>query len=161
MNPDWLRLVAFVAYLAALVVFAGAAVFGVVRGRGVAGSLSMQGMLGTLLQLGAAVTITRVMSAGRLLPQTWELVGMLLAPLSAWLFVCAQVPATRATGELVTDGAYAWVRHPMYLAFLGLLLATGCAVSAGWMLLLAVALYVAGTELRISVEEAGLAGYSE
>jgi protein-S-isoprenylcysteine O-methyltransferase Ste14 len=84
---------------------------------------------------------------------------LVLAPASAWLFVWAQVPASRSTGELVTDGAYAWVRHPMYLAFLGLLVATGFAVSARWSLLAGVALYVVGSELRIAWEEAGLQEY--
>jgi protein-S-isoprenylcysteine O-methyltransferase Ste14 len=49
----------------------------------------------------------------------------------------------------------------MYLAFLGLLVATGFAVSAGWMLVLGVAIFVVGSEIRIAVEEAGLEGYAE
>ncbi len=121
----------------------------------------MQGSIGTLLQLGAAVLVTRALPDEPLRPLPWELAGMLLAPLSAWLFVWAQVPAARSDGGLVTDAAYAWVRHPMYLAFLGLLLATGFAISARWLLLGAVGLYVAGTELRVAVEEAGLAGYAD
>lgn len=153
-----LRAAAFVAYLAALVLFAGTAVFGAVRGHKVAGSISVQGSIGTLLQLAAAAVVARGIPSGPLRPLTWELCGMLLAPVSAWLFVWAQVPASRAEG-LVTEGAYAWVRHPMYLAFLGLLLATGCAVSARWLLLASVTLYIAGTELRIGVEEAALPGY--
>lgn len=158
---ELLRVAAFVAYLASLVVFASAALFGIARGRGVAGEISVQGILGTVLQLCAVALVTRAMPAGSLRPQTWELVGMLLAPLAGLLFVWAQVPAARSSGELLTDGAYAWVRHPMYLAFLGLLLATGFAVSARWMLLGAVTIYAAGTELRIAVEESGLAGYAD
>lgn len=127
---DLLRVAAFVAYLAALVVFAGAALFGM-AGRGMRGSVSLQGAIGTVLQIAAAAIVTRALPSGALRPQSWELVGMLLlAPASALLFVWAQVPAARSSGGLVTDGAYAWVRHPMYLAFLGLLLATGFAVSA-------------------------------
>jgi protein-S-isoprenylcysteine O-methyltransferase Ste14 len=161
-GPELLRVAAFVSYLAALVVVAGAALFGMVRGRGVAGGISVHGTAGTVLQLAAAAVVTRALPAGALRPQTWELVGMLLlAPVSAWLFVWAQVPAVRSEGALVTDGAYAWVRHPMYLAFLGLLLATGLAVSARWLLLAAVAVYIAGTELRIALEEAGLNGYAD
>ncbi len=160
MNPELLRVVAFVAYLAALVVVAGAAVFGMTRGQGAASGISVRGTIGTLMQLAAVVLVTRAMPDGPLRPRVWELAGMLvLAPASAWLFVWAQVPAARAAGALVTDGAYGWVRHPMYLAFLGLLVATGFAVSAGWTLLAAVAIFVAGTEMRIAVEESGLAGY--
>jgi protein-S-isoprenylcysteine O-methyltransferase Ste14 len=157
-----LRAAAFVAYLAALVVVAGAAMLGMTREQGVTSGISIRGTIGTLLQLGAAVLVTRAMSSGALRPQTWELAGMLvLAPASAWLFVWAQVPASRSEGGLVTDGAYGWVRHPMYLAFLGLLVATGFAVSAGLTLVAAVAVYAVGTELRIAVEEGGLAGYAE
>jgi protein-S-isoprenylcysteine O-methyltransferase Ste14 len=151
---EMLRVAAFAAYLAALVVFAGAALFGAVRGRWVPGSISLQGSIGTMMQLGAAAVVTRAMPEGALRPAAWELAGMLLlTPLSAWLFVWAQVPAARSEGELVTVGAYAWVRHPMYLAFAGLLLATGLAVSARWWLLGAVAVYAAGSGLRIAVEE--------
>jgi hypothetical protein len=35
------------------------------------------------------------------------------------------------------------------------------AVSTGWTLLGAVAVFVAGTEMRIAVEEAGLVGYAD
>ena len=161
MSTELLRAAAFVAYLAALVVVAGAALFGMTRSRGEVSKISVRGTIGTLLQLGAAVLVTRALPSGALRPQTWELVGMLaLAPASAWLFVWAQVPAARSTGGLVTEGAYAWVRHPMYLAFLGLLVVTGFVVSAGLILLAAVAVYIVGTELRITVEEAGLDGYS-
>lgn len=156
-----LRVAAFVAYLAALLVVAGAALFGIARGRGLVSTISAQGVIGTLLQLAAAALVSRALPDGPLRPQAWELAGLLLvAPLSAWLFVWAQIPAARSTGELVTDGAYAWVRHPMYLAFLGLLLATGLVVTARWLLLPAVAIYLAGTELRIAVEEVGLANYA-
>lgn len=161
MNPELLRAAAFVAYLAALVVFAGAALFGIARGRAVAGNISLQGAIGTVLQLAAAVIVTRAMPPEALRPHAWELAGMLvLAPASAWLFVAAQVPASRSAGELVMDGAYGWVRHPMYLAFLGLLVATGFAVSAGLWLVVGIAIYVVGTELRIALEESGLEGYA-
>jgi protein-S-isoprenylcysteine O-methyltransferase Ste14 len=161
-SSELLRVAAFVAYLAALVVVGGAALFGMTRGQGMAGGISLRGTVGTLLQLGAAVLVTRSIPEGALRPQAWELVGILiLAPASAWLFVWAQVPAARSEGGLVTGGAYGWVRHPMYLAFLGLLVATGLVLSAGWPLLGGVAVYLAGTELRIAVEEDGLVGYAE
>lgn len=157
-----LRVAAFTAYLAALFVVAVAALFGIARGRGVAGSISLQGTIGTLLQLAAAMLVSRALPEGPLRPRLWELAGMLaLSPLSAWLFVWTQVPASRSSGELVTEGAYSFVRHPMYLAFLGLLLATGFAVSAGWLLLAAVAIYLLGAELRIAMEEREIAGYGD
>lgn len=44
----------------------------------------------------------------------------------------------------------------MYLSFLALLIASGLLISIGPKLVLAVALYLAGTELRIASEEADL-----
>ena len=57
----------------------------------------------------------------------------------------------------MTHGVYAWMRHPIYLAFLAMLLATGLLASAGRGLLVAVVMYLAGSELRIASEEEDLA----
>ena len=83
----------------------------------------------------------------------------MLAPLAASLFVWVlQTAPNKGEAEtLVTGGAYAWLRHPMYLAFLAMLVATGLIVSAGLKLVVAVVLYLAGSELRIASEEANLA----
>lgn len=59
----------------------------------------------------------------------------------------------RADHALVTRGAFAWVRHPIYAALLGLLVATGIALDDGRALLLAIAVYVAGTLWRAGREE--------
>jgi protein-S-isoprenylcysteine O-methyltransferase Ste14 len=161
-TADLLRVAAFVAYLAAWALLGLAALFGMVRGPKTSGAISLQGTLGTLLQIGAAGVVTRSMASGALRLEWWELIGMLiLSPASAWLFVWAQASASRSAGGLVTDGAYAWVRHPMYLAFLGMLVATGFAVSARLFLLVAVAVFLLGSELRIAVEEAGLEKYDD
>ena len=58
---------------------------------------------------------------------------------------------------MVTGGAYSWVRHPIYLAFLAMLVATGMLISSGVKLILPVLLYLAGSELRIASEEVELA----
>jgi protein-S-isoprenylcysteine O-methyltransferase Ste14 len=58
---------------------------------------------------------------------------------------------------LATGGAYAWLRHPTYLAFLAMLIATGLVTSAGPKLVAAVILYLVGSELRIAYEETELA----
>lgn len=55
--------------------------------------------------------------------------------------------------ELVTTGAYSLVRHPIYTAMFGMLLGTALAVSTWWALLAGGAVFLAGTFLRIRVEE--------
>ena len=56
--------------------------------------------------------------------------------------------------ELVQSGPFAHVRHPIYSALLGLLLATGLALSTAWLTLLAAAVYLIGTYSRALREEA-------
>jgi len=81
-----------------------------------------------------------------------------LAPFAAALFVWALFSASHDAGAetLVTRGAYAWLRHPIYLAFLGMLVATGLLASNGLRLVMAVLIYLVGSELRIASEEKAL-----
>lgn len=55
--------------------------------------------------------------------------------------------------ELVTRGPYALVRHPIYSGMLGMLVATGIAVTHWWVVPIGVAAYVAGTLMRTRSEE--------
>lgn len=57
---------------------------------------------------------------------------------------------------LVTSGAFAVVRHPMYLGFFLLVMATALLASARWTMLAALAVYALGTEMRVAKEEAEL-----
>ncbi len=59
--------------------------------------------------------------------------------------------------ELITTGPFQWVRHPVYLGFAGMLLAT--IVMRGWPVagVLAMVAFVAGTEVRVQAEERLLA----
>ena len=54
---------------------------------------------------------------------------------------------------LVEAGPYSVVRHPIYSAMLGMLLATGLAFGPSFVVVVAVALYIVGTILRIRMEE--------
>jgi hypothetical protein len=56
--------------------------------------------------------------------------------------------------ELVRSGPFAQVRHPIYSALLGLLLATGLALSTAPLTALATVVYLAGTYWRALREEA-------
>ena len=158
---------AYCAYLASWLVFAIAAVAAVLprlrRGQippGKTTAIHAPVLIGTLLQAFAAFAISRSMPSGPLHPRTFELAGaLLLAPLGAALFVWAlrSAPKDADANTLVTGGAYAWLRHPIYLAFLALLVATGFLIAGGTKLVLPILLYVAGSELRIASEEGELA----
>ena len=55
--------------------------------------------------------------------------------------------------ELVTSGPYQYVRNPIYSGMLGMLVATGIAVSRPWGLLLGVLFFWVGTVVRVRAEE--------
>src|ERR1700754_4672867 len=83
--------------------------------------ITMPVIAGTLLQWAAFASIMLTLPAGPLRPSAFESVGgLVLAPLAVALFIWAQqFSAPRGTtATLVTSGAYRWLRHPIYLAFL-------------------------------------------
>src|SRR5215470_10389512 len=55
--------------------------------------------------------------------------------------------------DLITEGPYGWVRNPIYLGMLGLLVATGLALSEWRVLIAATVVFVVGTVIRIRSEE--------
>lgn len=55
--------------------------------------------------------------------------------------------------KLKTSGPYAYVRHPIYTGMLGMLLATGLAISHWIGLLVAFLIFMAGTIIRVRSEE--------
>ena len=88
--------------------------------------------------------------------------AMILAPLAAlfgWMAVRHLGKQLRILAglypdhELIRSGPYSVVRHPVYVSLFGMMLATGL-LFAWWPLLLAaIVLYIAGTEIRIAAEE--------
>jgi protein-S-isoprenylcysteine O-methyltransferase Ste14 len=59
--------------------------------------------------------------------------------------------------ELILTGPYRWIRHPVYASMLGMLLATGFAWSWWPLLLAALVIFLAGTEIRVRAEDGLLA----
>lgn len=164
MPIEQLRLAAFCAYLAAWVVFAIGSFVNAIprfqRRSNLQIRLKVSGTLGAALQIASAPIITFTLADGPLRPQPLELIGAFaLSPLAIFLFIGALLSSRRNTtsNTLVTDGVYAWIRHPIYLAFLIMLIATGLMASARQRLVLAIVVYLAGSELRISGEEKELA----
>lgn len=163
MAIEHFRVVTFLVYLASWLALAIAAVLGAMprrRGAETRPGMSAPEMGGLALQCVAALPITLSLGDGLLRPTAWEMAGVaVLAPIAAGLFWWARRVAARdaGVGTLVTCGAYSVVRHPMYLAFLAMLVATGLLASGGLRTAAAIALYLAGTELRVAAEEAELA----
>ncbi|MBV8808018.1 MAG: isoprenylcysteine carboxylmethyltransferase family protein [Acidobacteriaceae bacterium] len=67
--------------------------------------------------------------------------------------------ALSADHQLVRSGPYRLMRHPIYSSMLCVLLGTGLMITPLWLLLLAVPLFVAGTEIRVRVEDNLLASH--
>jgi protein-S-isoprenylcysteine O-methyltransferase Ste14 len=59
--------------------------------------------------------------------------------------------------KLITTGVYSIVRHPIYTAMLGMLIATGLVISHWLALSVAVVVFLAGTKIRMHLEEKLLA----
>ncbi|MBL8175576.1 MAG: isoprenylcysteine carboxylmethyltransferase family protein [Bryobacterales bacterium] len=159
MSTDPLRVAAFLTYLFAWLVLAVAALIYAIPSRGAARnpSISLPALIGTVIQLCALLPVVLTLNDGPLRPVPVEQAATILfAPLAVFFFLWAQRSASKHTGTLVTTGAYRRLRHPIYLAFGCMLLASGLIVSAGLWLLLAVLIYMIGTEIRIHDEEAEL-----
>ena len=63
------------------------------------------------------------------------------------------VARTRSDHKLVERGPFALMRHPIYVALFGLMIATGLALGHPWNLLLAAPIYWWGTLQRVAIEE--------
>jgi protein-S-isoprenylcysteine O-methyltransferase Ste14 len=116
--------------------------------------------------------ILQVLSMGLVFAWHRTLTGSTFWPISVFAIVLAAasvvliVAAQRALGrqfayqarlveshQLITAGPYGLVRHPIYTGLLGLTLATSLVVSAWPAVPLFLAVYLAGTVMRIRSEE--------
>src|SRR5215471_5621571 len=119
-------------------------------------------LVGLLLETGA-ILIASLAGLGTHEPSTWwRHAGMLIFAVPsialAWSAVKHLGKQLRVNAglyedhELVRTGAYSIVRHPIYAALFGMLLAT-LAVGAPWQwAAVAVVLFIAGTEIRVHTE---------
>lgn len=158
-----LKIAAYCGYLASWLTVIAVGLSGLVSRRHRQASeqvhLTIPTIIGTGLQIAAALVLTWSMPDTALNPSAAQLAGVLiLAPLGAAIFAWAMwsVPKDAQGGQLVTGGCYRWLRHPMYLAFLALLGATGLLVAPWTLQTAALLIYLIGTELRIADEEAAL-----
>ena len=148
-----MRAVAFCTYLAAWLTFALAAAQQAIAKLGQKQPIHLDAplVIGTGLQFAGALAVTLSIQTGALNPPLTHLVAVLiLAPAAAALFLFTL--RSQGTG-LVTTGAYAHLRHPLYLAFLLMLLATGLLVTIWPKIAAAALLYLIGSELRLASEE--------
>lgn len=98
------------------------------------------------------------------MPVVWLMCSLaaLLATAGAWMGAAARHELGKQWSydarlverhRLVVGGPYAHVRHPIYSAMLGMLLATGLAFSVWWALFIAVPIFAVGTAIRVRAEE--------
>jgi protein-S-isoprenylcysteine O-methyltransferase Ste14 len=92
--------------------------------------------LSFLAIVSAVGSVVFVMSAVKTLGKEWSLTARLVEG-----------------HKLATEGPYRFVRHPIYTAMLGMLLATGLAISRWPALVLAMVIFFIGTAIRIRTEE--------
>jgi protein-S-isoprenylcysteine O-methyltransferase Ste14 len=100
-------------------------------------------------------------------PQPWQVaisgVFMVLANLLSWSGARAlgkQLRVDAAVGadhELIRSGPYRIVRHPIYTSMLCLLFGIGVITVPLWLMMLALVLFLGGTEIRVRVEDGLLA----
>lgn len=99
-------------------------------------SKAIAGILEIIAVVSAIASIGLVIAAVKTLGKEWS------------------VTARVVTGhQLATKGPYNFVRHPIYTAMLGLLLANGIVFSFWPALLVAIAVYLSGSLIRIRSEE--------
>jgi protein-S-isoprenylcysteine O-methyltransferase Ste14 len=99
-------------------------------------SKSLDVILGIIAIVSAIISVVTVMTAVKTLGKEWSITARVVAG-----------------HKLATEGPYRFVRHPIYTGMLGMLIGTGIAVSYWPSVLVAMALFLIGTSIRIRIEE--------
>ena len=119
---------------------------------------------GIALQSVAFVLVSIIIVTPR--PEGMLVAAMVLMPLSAWLGWRSIVHLGKqwriqagvySDHELVCTGPYKVVRHPIYVALMGMLIGTGLVISWWPIVILAGLFFIAGMEIRIRAEDSLLA----
>ena len=91
-----------------------------------------------------------------------QLLAVIIAISSVWLAMAAIKELGKQWSlaarlvedhQLITTGVYQTVRHPIYTAMLGMLVATGLAYSNWIALVVSVIVFIVGTKIRTNLEE--------
>jgi protein-S-isoprenylcysteine O-methyltransferase Ste14 len=122
---------------------------------------------GIILQtVGFAFAWAYVRPEGFSKPAPESIISMILVPLSVWLTWAAAChlgkqwryeAALSEDHELIRTGPYRWIRNPIYLAMLGMTLATLAAWTWWPMAFASLVFFLAGAEVRVRAEERLLA----
>ena len=170
MNIDPLYAATLVCVMAAWMIFAAAFLFRPKPPPAPPGKRLNAAMAGILLVAAGYFTVwflrrpvsTPLFQAGRPLALALDLLAPVIAFCSAGLVLAAvralgrqwSMAARLVEGhKLVTTGPYGLVRHPIYTGMLGMMLATGMALSRPLALAIGLPLGVIGTLIRIHFEE--------
>ena len=103
--------------------------------------------------------VTRTTPPFALAPRSGALLAIVSSALGLWAILTlgqqwSVQERLRTDHRLVTAGPYGWVSHPVYTAFVGLLIATGLVFAPSVSrLLIGIVLYLVGTAFRIRSED--------
>ena len=102
----------------------------------VAGADWLELMVAVIAIAAALGSVLLIMSAVKTLGKEWSLTARMVQ-----------------NHKLATKGPYARVRHPIYTGMLGMLVATGLAISHWIVLVAAIVVFAIGTWIRVRIEE--------
>ncbi len=132
------------------------------RDRGSIIGVALQGLSYALVWGVHREPFTLIFPSNELLTIVTSMVAIAAAVGSVWLILASvktlgkewSLTARLVEGhKLATTGPYAYVRHPIYSGMLGMLLATGLAISRWEAILAAIVIFLMGTVVRVKSEE--------